>query len=236
MKWPWSKQRKDSPASVQEHAMKHWADVYAELKSALHSRLELIIASGYPGLNDDVAGRIAAVACNMMIADTLDEDANEGASDDECSVAEEVGMSAMERSQEIRQIAVNAAQAVSMHWLMAAVDQETFAVNESMLERAEHYINQAIQWADSKAMFLSTAVQINMSWRRYERALEIATQAVEDEPTNPEAVRMKGMAMYANGDLLGAKALLERARSLWPQLDGVEEPLRRLEIDLRSQS
>ena len=141
-----------------------------------------------------------------------------GATDDEVSLALEIGEELLTERPELRELAVSAAHASALYWLMTGVDVTTMTSIDDRLTYAEAAINHAIDWADAKAIYLSTATQIYMSWRRYDRALEMALQAIQLEPTNPEVVRMLGMAKYATGDLVSAKQLLEEAPELFSRV------------------
>lgn len=102
-------------------------------------------------------------------------------------------------------------------------------IDENKLREAEACIEKAISLAqreEERAVYYTTAAQINMSSRRYDRAYELASKATDCcIPPNPEAMRMKGMAAYATGRLAEAASLLELVLSEHPELEGVREPL-----------
>jgi tetratricopeptide (TPR) repeat protein len=212
----------------QAEAEANWSAAYGNAKSALYARLEVLAqADG----DEDFSSKMALLATNLMIGEPADESI-ENELEQYLEAANLLAWKSMRDSPELRGLAVSAAHAYSLFWLMHGVDLETQEADDDSLGLAEHYVDHAIEWADSKALYLSTAAQINMSWRRYPHALELATAAVAAEPTNPEALRMMGVAAYANDDLVTAKRYLERALQIAPGLDGVEEPLRMIEAEL----
>jgi hypothetical protein len=224
--------QRQQAAQQQAGLVELWG-TYQNCKVLMMDRLPHMAQTAYPSLTDDEAERVAIIASNLMTAEPENPRALEGASSEVLSMAEALKCSAMKNSAELRNMAVAASQSLALFWLNKSWDPKSQTVNQTMLPTAERCIENAIEWGETKAIFLSTAVQINMSWSRFPRALELATKAVAIEPTNPEAVRMKGMAAYANGDLMAAKMLLEFARKLHPGLDGIDEPLRMIAAELR---
>ena len=223
--------REPSAVDQRSHLIKTYHAAYADSKQLMFERLIYMASQTYPHLAEH-AENIAAHASNAMTQEPSNEIALANATPATTAAAQQLAEDALTNSPELRRLAAQASYSLANLFLARSFDPVTTTANESDLALAEDCVANAIKIGDFHAFALSTAAQINMTWQRYDRAYELASAAVQLEPTNPEAVRMKGMASYATLRYEEAEQLLSQAWELHPGLDGVQEPLAMLRQEM----
>jgi len=199
-----------------------------DAKDSVMNRLTLLGESIEPAIDDSEAHSAALIATLTLVGEQ--EKVSATVSDRLKRIAEQLVRKGLD-STEIRETAANSAYQRGLYHMLIAYDPQTNTNDAAQVTIARRYITAANKIGSNHAMYESSLAQLDLSSADYEGAYRHASAAVQAEPTNGEALRMKGLAAWSLDRNDEAEELMNASLRVAPNLSDTRENLIAIQVD-----
>jgi tetratricopeptide (TPR) repeat protein len=210
---------------------KVYFDSYQAAKVTAFRELTSIVASRWPDLSEAEADAMAALASNEMSGEFSDVPL-QILNDQQRLMAETLGREQFETSESLRKLSLDAAYALALSKLMQAPDLRCGIVDNGMIHQAIVGLTMLIERGPTPSLYLATLAQCYFTQRNGPAAYEAACRAVEADPMNAEAWRLKGNGAWNDDHRGEALEYYERAKTIDPAIQGIDEAVVMIRAEL----
>lgn len=193
-------------------------------KDALQKRLTFLAERMVPDSGHTNELEAAALLVTLQMVGEKDNINSAAIPASVMAIADQLSTEAL-LSTDIRAIAGNAAYQRGLAHMLQAFDLNTQTNDAEQDAIAQLYVTAALEVGPQKSMYLCTLAQLSMQVRENEEAYRYAEAAVQEDPSNGEALRFKGNAAWALDRNDEAEALLKDSLRVAPYLDGTRQAL-----------